>query len=98
MTDDQTQGSQAGTASNSNQGNVSQNRTLIDAANEAAQRLKEENDRREAILKREQELEARRILGGNTSGNVPEVQKTETAHEYRLRMDQKLREGAKDFH
>jgi len=99
MTDDtQTQGSQKGTDANSNKGNESQDRTLVDEANDAAQKLKAENDRRESLLKREQELEARRILGGQTSGNVPAPQKTETDHEYRLRMEQMIREGKKDFH
>jgi len=54
---------------------------LIDKANEAAERLGRENDRREKLLVREEAMEARRTLGGKSDlQTVPA--KVETAKEY----------------
>jgi hypothetical protein len=58
---------------------------LIDKANKAADRLKEENDRREKLLTREESLEARRILGGKSDLQVEPV-KTESPKEYKDRI------------
>ncbi len=51
---------------------------MIDKANLVAQRLEKANAEHKEILKREEEMESRRILGGQTSaGNVQPVQMTE---------------------
>jgi len=90
MNEEQTK-TQAGTGQatqNINQGNVSQDGNIVDAAVIAAQRLKEENDRAAAILKQNQELEARRVLGGRTEGGSsqaemsPEEKKKQEAKEF----------------
>lgn len=47
---------------------------------------KKENDRREAILKREEDLAARKLLGGNTPYMEPEQKKEETPREYAERV------------
>lgn len=50
---------------------------MIQQANAAAALLKEQNDRKEALIKREEALEARRVLAGQTTGNVQPIQKEE---------------------
>jgi len=75
-------------AKNSNQGNVSPNRTLVDEADDAAKRLKAENDRSEALLKQQLELEARRVLGGRTQGGTQQVEMT---------AEEKKKQGAEKF-
>jgi hypothetical protein len=48
---------------------------LIDQANFAAERMEAANKKREEILKREEDLEARRRLGGQTEGAAQEETK-----------------------
>ena len=46
--------------------------TELDRADQIAERLKRENDRREALLTREEALEARRAVGGRAeAGSQP---------------------------
>lgn len=42
----------------------------LDRADSIAERQKRENDRREALLEREEKLEARRAIGGRTDAGV----------------------------
>jgi len=64
-------------------GNESQTTPIIESANKAALELKTENDRREKLLQREEQLEARRTLGGMSEGKGPEEEKKElTPKEY----------------
>jgi len=82
------------TAENDDEGSESTTTPLIKSANTAADRLKAENDRREKILKREEELQARRALGGESSGTPnDEKPKEETPEEYAARIKEELRTG-----
>ena len=55
----------------------------IDRANAAIDRMKEENDRTEALLERQESLRASDILGGKSdAGQAPVPPKEETAEEY----------------
>lgn len=66
---DQTKnGAQTSTEKGSDNGVQQQEPELIKQANNAAERLKAENDRAENILKQQQEAEARRALGGKSDG------------------------------
>jgi hypothetical protein len=51
--------------------------TLVDKAIAAANLLKEQNDRKESLLKIEEELTARRILGGVTEAGIPRKVETQ---------------------
>ena len=76
---------QSGT--NINDGNNSTSSSLIEQADAAAERLAKENDRREALLAREEEIEARRRLGGEASGpQQPIKPHEETPQEYAKRL------------
>ena len=56
----------------------------LDRADQIAERQKRENDRREEILKREENLAARKAVGGVTDGgSQDEKPKEETAKEYK---------------
>ena len=54
----------------------------LDRADEIAERQKRENDRREAILEREEALAARKAVGGELEAGQEPVKKEETAEEY----------------
>ena len=50
-------------------------------------KIKQENDRTEALLKRNEELVARKLLGGQTDAGVQPVEpKEETPEEYKKRI------------
>ncbi len=56
----------------------------LDRADQIAERQKRENDRREEILTREENLAARKAVGGVTDGGNPEEKpKEETDKEYK---------------
>lgn len=60
---------------------------IVKDANIAADRLKLENDRQEALLIRQEALYAQQRLGGNAeAGSQPEEKKEETAVEYTKRI------------
>jgi uncharacterized protein (DUF3084 family) len=54
----------------------------LDRADQIAERQKRENDRREAILQREEALAARRAVGGVTDGAAQEKPKELSPAEY----------------
>lgn len=56
--------------------------SLIDKANQAAERLEKANKEQIAILERGEALEARRRLGGETGMTPQEQPKVETPKEY----------------
>ena len=62
--------------------------TLIDNATDAANALKTENDRKEALLAKEEEMLARKELGGQSEGGIvkevvsPEEVKKKQALDY----------------
>ena len=58
--------------------------SLVEQADAAAERLARENDRKEALLRREEELMARKALGGISEGPAqPEPPKEETPKEFK---------------
>ena len=60
--------------------------STLDRADQIAQMQKRENDRREALITREEDLQAKRMVGGVTdAGQVPE-KKEETPKEYAKRI------------
>lgn len=68
----------------------------LDKADQIAERQKRENDRREGLLTREENLEARRKVGGTIEGGQAPVEKEETPLEYRDRIDKEISEGKHD--
>ena len=61
--------------------------TELDRADQIAERQKRENDRREAILLREEALAARKAVGGVTEAGQPSQPKEETPLEYKNRIE-----------
>jgi len=53
--------------------------SVVDEAKKVRDEIKAENDRRDEILKKEQKLEANKVLGGTTGGHVeaPKVDKAQ---------------------
>jgi len=69
----------------------------LDRADQIAERLKRENDRKEELLTREENLEARRRVGGVAEAGQQSKPKEETPKEYRARIEKEMREGKTDF-
>lgn len=61
-------------------------KSMLDMARELKEQIKAENDRREEILRKEQDLEAQRLLGGTGGIRQEPVVKVETAKEYAERV------------
>jgi hypothetical protein len=62
-------------------------KTLVDEANEAAERLEKANERQAELLRQQQELETKRMLGGRSdAGQTPEKPAEETPKEYADKM------------
>ena len=55
---------------------------LVDGAVAAAKALKTENDRKEALMKKQEEQDARRALGGITEAGSRQAKAKETDEEY----------------
>ena len=69
----------------------------LDRADQIAERQKRENDRREELLTREENLEARWKVGGTAeAGQTPDKPKEETPKEYNDRIDKQMSEGKHD--
>lgn len=60
---------------NTDEGGESKTTALIDKANAAAERMEKANEKREALLKRKEEIEAKRVLGGKSTAGIPPVKK-----------------------
>ncbi len=70
---------------------------LIDIANAAAERMEKANEKTERLLDRQEEMDARRALGGRAeAGQAPAVEKDETPEEYKERIDKEIQEGKHD--
>jgi len=68
--------------------------SLVDDANTAAERLEKANERKTELLRQEEELEARKALGGRSeAGQAPVEPKEETPKEYRERIEKEISEG-----
>lgn len=76
-----------------NAGVQSETTSELDRADRIAERQKKENDRREEILTREENLAARKRVGGVTEAGQQPVKKEETDKEYSERIDQEIRDG-----
>ena len=75
------------TQTNSDEGVQSKTTTELDRADQIAERMARENRAREKILDREENLEARRKVGGmSEAGQSQEKPKEETAQEYKDRV------------
>lgn len=87
MDENQTTEGKEQTTSTENQteGDKPREGTIVDKANEAAERLKLENDRKEKLLLKEEELESRRILGGKSGISQPR-EKEEISNQDYLKM------------
>jgi len=46
--------------------------TIVEQANEAAKRMETANTKREELIRQEQDIDAKRALGGETEGAKPE--------------------------
>src|SRR3990167_3275916 len=57
--------------------------SLVERADAAAERLAKENERLEANLRRQEELMAKKTLGGDTRLTMPEKPKEETNREFK---------------
>ena len=57
-------------------------KTLVDDANDAAERMEKANERRAELLRQEEELMAKKALGGVTEAGQTPVKKEETPAEY----------------
>ena len=66
----------------STEGIQSETTTELDRADQIAERQKRENDRREKLIEREENLAARRTVGGESLGYTKPIEKKETDEEY----------------
>lgn len=69
---------------------------VVDKAQKVKEELKEQMDRKEALLVREEALKAEKELGGETEAGEEPKKVEETPHEYRLRVEKELAEGKFD--
>lgn len=101
MTDDKEQKAEGTTkekpADDIGAGDKSQTISELDRADQIAERQKRENDRRESLLTREENLEARRKIGGLAEAGKPSEKKEESDHDYRMRIQKELAEGKTEF-
>lgn len=56
--------------------------TLVDEANAAAERLEKANERKAELIRQEEELAAKKALGGQSEAGQPQKPKEETPKEY----------------
>ena len=76
----------------------SETTTELDRADQIAERLARENERREKLLDREEALAARKAVGGVTeAGQSQEKPKEETDKEYRARVEKEMAKGKTEF-
>ena len=70
----------------------------LDRADQIAERMARENAKREELITREENLEARRRVGGRAeAGSAPVEQKEETPKEYHDRIKKEMASGKTDF-
>jgi hypothetical protein len=86
-----------GTSDNTNEGIQQKTISELDRADQIAQMQKRENDRREEILIREENLHARKMVGGNSEAGQTQEVKKETDKEYSDRIDQEIRDGKEQW-
>lgn len=66
----------------------------MEEAKKIKEELKEQNDRKEALLEREEKLNAERLLSGDSGGHVaPEPQKPVSNKEYYKEVKEKINRG-----
>ena len=86
MTDVEIQKEEAGQAQKA-PAQENETKSVIDTARELKEQIAKENDRREELLKREEALEARRMLGGRADAGQTQ----------QLSEEDKKKQGAKEF-
>ena len=99
MSEEQTEkGKQEATTDNSKDGLQQKTVSELDRADQIAQMQKRENDRHETLITREENLEARRKVGGITlAGQKTEEKKEETPKEYRTRVEKEMAAGKREW-
>ena len=66
---------------------LDEKKEILEETKKVVENLKAENDRHEALVKKEEELEARRLLGGHTDAGIqPPKPVEETPQEYAKRI------------
>ena len=81
-------------AGDTDEGNKPEIYKPIEDANLAAKRLEDANKERRELLDKEEELLAKRALGGRTeAGGQQSVKEEETPKEYRERIEKEISEG-----
>ena len=73
-------------AEDTGDGDKSKTISELDRADSIVERQKRENDRREEILTREENLAARKAIGGESEAGKPSEKKEETPKEYKDRI------------
>ena len=74
---------ESGTSEDTGKGVQSETVSELNRADQIAERQKRENDRREELLSREEALQARKVVGGESeAGSVAEKPKALTDEEY----------------
>ena len=77
---------EANSAGTKNQGNSETPKSMIEDANKAAERLETANAKQEELIKRQEDIEVRRKLGGNASAGQNNEQPEETDKAYAERV------------
>ena len=70
--------------------------TIVEA-NAAAEKLEMANKKHEELLARQEDMIARKILGGGSEAGQAAEKKEETPKEYRVRINKELAEGKTEF-
>lgn len=81
------------TSSGEDDGNSTDNTSLLAKSIAAAERMEQANKKTEELIARQEKLQAEKLLGGTSGGNVEIKQKEETDKEYSDRIDKEIREG-----
>ena len=74
------------TTETENRGNKPEAKTLIDEANAAAERMENANERKAELIRQEEELAAKRALGGRSEAGQAPVKEEISDEEYANRV------------
>lgn len=81
------------TQDNTTTGDKSPETSYLEQLDKRIEKLEQFDKRREEFIKREEAIEARRRLGGNTNVSPPPQPKEETADEYLKRVETDIQKG-----
>ena len=100
-TNEQTQSKEGeesqGEDNQSGEGEAKKTLSDLDRADLNVQAQKRENDRKEKLIEREENLLARKMIGGETESAPQSEKKEETDKEYRTRIEKEMASGKTDF-